>query len=214
MGRSKAIRWMTCLIPGACLALLTGCTPSEPPLAEEFRKLGGRDISVVDGKLVEVDLGSLGVTDETMKKFEGLTDLKHLNLGAGKLTDKGLEPIAKMTNLESLTLDFNPITDEGFATLADLNRLKYLDIGNTALTDKSLDTVAKFTALESLSITHVPGITDAGLAKLDGLKSLKEIWMPGTGATLEGVEKLKAAHPGIVVHGADEEGEEDEGEEE
>lgn len=204
------LRTAVWVIQAAMLVALIGCAPSEPPAAEAFRKLGGRDITVVDGKLVEVDLGSLGINDEKMEMFVGLNDIKHLNLGAGKVTDKGLEPIKSMKDLESLTLDFNPITDEGVAKLDGLTKLKYLNLGNTAITDQSLDTVAKFPALEKLSITHVAGITDAGLAKLDGLKSLKEIWMPGTGATPEGVEKLKAAHPGITLHGVDEE----EGEEE
>jgi hypothetical protein len=193
----------------ACLLILAaGCSSSEPPVAEEFRKMGGRDITVVDGKLIEVDLGSVGVTDAIMEKFKGLNDLKHLNLGAGKVTDAGLAPVAGMTELESLVLDFCPITDDGVATLSGLKKLKYFNVDNTTLTDKSMDTVAQFPALEKLSIALVSGITDEGLAKLDGLKSLKEVYMKDTGATPEGIAKFKAAHPGVILHGVDEEDEE------
>ncbi len=174
-----------------------------------FRQMEARSVVVTNGKLVELNFGSKVFDDADCQKLAKLADLVHLDLGKCQITDAGLDHLVGLTQLESLTIEDNQsITDAGIAKLATLTKLNSLNVGTTKITDKSLEIAGKLPALEKLSIAHAADITDAGLSNLDGLKNLKEVWLPGTAVTPAGVKKLEAAHPGILVHGFDDEAEE------
>lgn len=205
---SQATSWRANLVFVLCLLAFSigGCT-SEPPVAVSFRALGARNMVVHDGKLVELNLAQAVISDSDLAKLSEAPELTSLDLGlCTKLTDASLDHVAKLTELESLTINSNPnITDAGIAKLSPLKKVKFLDIGQSKLTNESLATVGQLPALEKLNIAFVAGIDDAGVEKLDELKNLNEIWLPSTGVTSAGVAHLVTAHPGINVHGADEE---------
>ncbi|MDZ4780919.1 MAG: hypothetical protein SGJ19_11755 [Planctomycetia bacterium] len=192
------------LILAVCV--VAGCGPAEPPEAAMFREMEARDVIVKDGKLTELNFGSQSFSDADCAKLAALSDLQVLDLGKCQITDAGLDQVAKLITLDSLSLEgVTAITDAGIAKLSPLKTLTNLNLGGTGVTDESLESIAKLPALQKLSLAPAPAITDAGLSQLDGLKQLNEIWLVGTGVTAEGAKSLKAAHPGILVHGVDEE---------
>lgn len=175
-----------------------------------FRQMEARNVVVKDGKLIELNFGSKSFSDADCAKLATLADLQMLDLGKCQITDAGLDQIGKLTSLESLSLEgVKGITDEGVAKLSGLGKLTNLNVGETGVTDKALETIGKFPALQKLSLAPAPGVTDAGMSQLSGLKQLNEIWLVGTGVTVAGAKELKAAHPNILVHGVDDDDEEE-----
>ena len=59
--------------------------------------------------------------------------------------------------------------------------------------------LAKSPRLNSLSLERTR-ITDAGLAELKNLRSLRELWLDGASVTNTGVDELKKALPGLTTH--------------
>jgi hypothetical protein len=110
---------------------------------------------------------------------------------------------------ERYNLDFyklsQPLSDEQLAHLELLttSSLWWLNLENTGITDDSMSLVRRSTGLEFLSLANqtylggqrIPGhpqnrITDAGLAELRGLRTLKGIELSGTDVTDECVTYL------------------------
>ncbi len=79
--------------------------------------------------------------------------------------------LAGLTNLESLRIDASTITDEGLTFLSGMQRLKYLTISCQ--------------------------VTDAGLAELNKLKSLRMLQIASPDVTKEGLEALERQMPSL-----------------
>lgn len=207
LGGVASLKGWGAVLVGFAALLMNGCSPAEPPAAAAYRALGARNMVVQNGKLTELNLAQADITDADLAKLAECPDLITLDLGlCTKLTDAALDDVAKLSQLESLTINSNPkFTDAGISKLEPLQKLKFLDIGQSKLSNASLAAVAKLAALEKLNIAFVAGIDDEGVKQLDGLKALNEVWLPNTGVTKVGLEHLQTAHPGINVHGVDEE---------
>lgn len=141
---------------------------------------------------------SVKITDDDLKRFAGLTELKYLDLGSDgvqikgegiahlvglpklenlhfyycPLQNEGLTHIGKMKQLRSVRLDATMITDEGVAKLKDLTELRVLVLGFNRIGGEGLKSLAKMTKVEWLNI-YGTEVTDDDLVHLVPMKDLR-----------------------------------------
>jgi uncharacterized membrane protein len=90
------------------------------------------------------------------------------------------------------------VTDAAVDTIARMPHLTRLRLQNTAVTDAGLARLSGLSHLESLNVFGT-SVTDAALESLASMKSLRTVYLWDTGVTTEGVSRLKAARPTLVV---------------
>ena len=105
-----------------------------------------------------------------------LTGIKELTLGTG-LTDGGLMKLKNMPSLQELTIGPSRITGKGISDLAALISLQALRLHQIKLTsEEEWTSFAKLSSLQRLTLRHIRSkVTDAHIAHLSGLQSLKEL---------------------------------------
>jgi Leucine-rich repeat (LRR) protein len=91
------------------------------------------------------------------------------------LTNDTLRTLARRPKLRRLRLESNSqMTDQGIEHLRTSN-VTHLDLEDLAITDRSLASLSQLASLEALRISSVSQeITDAGVASLPALRSLKQ----------------------------------------
>lgn len=103
--------------------------------------------------------------------------LRWLLLSGPFLDDEGMAAVGRLKRLEAIYhWDGKNITDAGVAHLADMPRLKYIHLSTSQVGDRGMETLARLPSLEGLSMQR-NRFTDAGLAHLDGHRTLKELWI-------------------------------------
>jgi Leucine-rich repeat (LRR) protein len=114
--------------------------------------------------------------DAIVKELVNLRGLKELTLGTG-LTDKGLIQLKTMQSLQALTIGPSRITGKGIAALAEIPSLRILQLRQAMLaSEDDWAALGKLSALQRLSLRHTRSeVTDAHVAHLTGLQSLKEL---------------------------------------
>jgi internalin A len=139
--------------------------PDEPPLWPRWVV----DSLGVDyfGHAVKVQFGGNGTSDRQLNHIRDLTRLEHLRLGIETGTDDGFKRI-----LERLT------------------NLRHLNLVGTGITNTGLSCVAGLEKLEELDLSYCPSITDAGLAHLKGLRSLRSLGLERTSISDAGLEHV------------------------
>jgi len=150
------------------------------------------------------------ITDVGLAQLGEIKLLESLRLPGG-ITDTGLAYLAKELKLKELRVSGKQITDEGVKHLATIRSLEYLDLFDTSVTDAGMDSIAQLTNLQNLGLHCYPGrrmrngvhllpeagqpgvpLTDAGLAKLAPLKSLKSLYVRNAKITISGLSHLNA----------------------
>ena len=157
------------------------------------------------------------VTDKGMIHVAQLTSLRRLYFtGATRVTSAGLQHISKLTSLEELYLG-QGIGDAGLAHLRSLPRLTYLALygpgftdagmvhvkaipslrifsvheGYSRIGDAGLAHIAELPNLEILCLHGMRGITDAGVAHLTKMRSLRKLEIGSSQVTDKGLSYLK-----------------------
>ena len=123
-----------------------------------------------------------------------------LHLADGEVTDQTLETIVALNAADAaqpvawLNLAGTQVTDAGAESLAKLTELERLHIERTALTDAGL---AKLAGLKKLSYLNLYGtqITDAGLETIAQLPNLKKVFVWQTGVSEEAIARFNQDHP-------------------
>jgi hypothetical protein len=106
-----------------------------------------------------------------MASLARMKKLRSLNLGETGLSSKGIEKIATLPELRRLELSqLERVDDAAIPHLLAMERLEEVDLSGT-------------------------GVTDEGLEKLTGARNLRHIYLGGSKATEEGVERLRKALP-------------------
>ena len=143
------------------------------------------------------------VTDDGLASVGKVTGLKHLStFGSEGFTPAGLKHLAPLTNLELLDLRRErapadaPTFDEGVKHLAGTKRLTYLNLQGLHLTDASLAHIGKLTTLRKLYVSG-PAITADGLKHLEGLTNLAEFTLYSSKVTPEALAAFRAKLPGL-----------------
>ena len=121
-----------------------------------------------------------------------LTNLQTLIIDRTPLGEDGLERLRPLKNLRKLVIDGSTITDENVSALNDLTELRHLSLGGAPLTDEGLKSL-NLPNLKYLALRNCIGITDDGLANLDGLPKLKRLSLLNAGVRgrdLTGLQSL------------------------
>ena len=137
-----------------------------------------------------VGLSGGNVTDVSLARLKGLTELYALYMGYTKVTDAGLEQINGLTQLQSLALTGTAVTDAGLEHIKGLTKLGELRLEGTKVTDAGLKTLEGYSQLHMLLLTDTR-VTDAGLDHLKALTKLNELYLDGTKVTDAGLRKVK-----------------------
>jgi len=87
------------------------------------------------------------------------------------ITDENMVHVKQLPNLEILQVH-RLIGDAGVIHFASLKKLRVFNMPNSKLTDNGLTVIGGMTQLENLVIPSHANITDAGMAKIAGLKNL------------------------------------------
>ena len=106
------------------------------------------------------------------------------------LSEAGLRQLAGLKHLKRLGLTTPRLTNDHLLHLADLGGLESLGLSQAQITDEGLEHLVRLTALRTLQLDGCRAVTDAGLARLAGLKSLVELNLGETAVTLAGLKQL------------------------
>ena len=167
------------------------------PLLKLFPALTHLDLS---GKQ-RTDSGLWGIllTDLNLDSIAVLTRLQSLNLGGARVTDFGVSKLKALTELRDLDLSKTQVTGGALKTLAALPKLERLRLWNAErLDDSALAALRDMKQLTVLDLTETR-ITDQGAAILQGLGSLREVYLGGTEVTAERAEQIRQANPQCFV---------------
>jgi hypothetical protein len=150
--------------------------------------------------VTSLHLNRVAVTPAGLAHLKGLRALDMVVIQGSKLSAEGVMRLAECEKVTSLFLCGNHIGGEGFARLGALTRLTYLNLEGTRCTDNDVAALAPLlTNLIYLDLGYNPGVTDAGLRHLAGLKTLASLRLYETKVTDDGVAELKKALPRLIV---------------
>jgi len=146
--------------------------------------------------------GAGSITDAGLKHLGGCEKLEVLNIGAnsGDFTGAGLEHLGQCKSLRKLNLSYlRKLDGKNLRFLVPLKSFEILLLSDCrSITDADLEVIAQMPQLQSLDLGKT-SVTDAGLARLKGLRKLKELFVTAPLVTPEGVKVLTEALPALVV---------------
>jgi hypothetical protein len=129
-----------------------------------------------------------------------LTGLERLVLRDSPLTDVGIQRLLDCRELRDLNVPQAACTAEGVRALAALPHLRSLRLGGPQLAGVEVcEAVASLPKLRSLHLIDVP-IGDDGLAVLQRLPGLWNLYLDGAGVSDEAWEGYFQACPRVHVH--------------
>jgi hypothetical protein len=144
-------------------------------------------------------------TDEILKSFQGMSQIRKLGFELTDISADGLEILAKLSNLQELLLyGGRPnVDDDDLQFLAGHANLNTLQLVNTEVTDHGLRVLATLPSLRAVelhrdSFRHKT-LTDAGLHSLRVLQKLEHLDISGGWASEAAVEELRAALPNCQI---------------
>jgi hypothetical protein len=143
--------------------------------------------------LEEINFSGTNINGSGVAHLTGLPRLRSLMISSSPLSDAGLANIGKLTNLKQLYIGWGEYTDTGFANLSNLTNLRDLGFGADACTAACLESLAGL-KLDTLHIEG-PQVSDAWLAGIGKLKSLRHVILLGAAVTDEAIAKLKRSLP-------------------
>lgn len=146
--------------------------------------------------LERLELRDLNVSNEGIAPLAGNTTVKRIELSELASVDAdGLNrALAGLHGLEQASFFSIPLNDAGLASLAAQSPgLKNLQLRAVAVTDAGIDSLCALTGLETLDMRENAGLSADALVKLGELKSLKTLYLKGTGITAKGAEAQLAA---------------------
>jgi hypothetical protein len=124
-----------------------------------------------------VNVDDAGIS--ALPQFPALKELMPVDI-----TDDGYRHIGKCEGLESLILMYcRDTTDAATEHITGLPRLSYYFNSYTTITDRTPELLSGMDTLERITFDACHGLTDAGIAKLARLPSLKELGVSGKGVT-------------------------------
>ena len=218
------------LVLAVALASLFGCGPSgsqiiiEPTAGQAAGFDVGDQIAAVRAGEAHRVVAAAPLTDAEWESLRGLAGLRELVLEQGRADDGRAEILATLTGLERLVLRSSPLGDAGFQRVAmcsavrDLNvpqaactaagvraltalpHLRSLRLGGPKLAGADVcEAIASLPQLRSLHLIDVP-IGDDGLAAIQRLPGLWNLYLDGAGVSDEAWEGYFQACPRVHVH--------------
>jgi internalin A len=140
--------------------------------------------------LEELRLAGARITDSGLAHLLGLGSLKSLDINGTQITDNGLRHLGRLTSLESLVLPRGPdITEEGLTYLAELKRLRHFENIPGDISTRGIKILSNM-ALESINLRGA-GIADEMMPYMGQLKNLNELGLQQCSVTDAGLAELK-----------------------
>lgn len=99
--------------------------------------------------------------------------------------------VKRCHNIEHLEMDLMYVTDSSVSSLAALTSLRELDLSYSRITNAGMKKLSGLRSLEYISLESVQGIGDSGLTGLDECRELREVSLAGTEVTDDGVALLQ-----------------------
>lgn len=127
------------------------------------------------------------ITDDDLKRLEGLSQIRNLDLWGTRIGDAGVAHLAGLKSLGTLNLRMTRITDAGLKSLAALTNLDGLDIVYDAFDDAGLENIAMLKKLKHLQAFTTGKVGDKGLLHLRGLTGLEHVSINAADATDAGL---------------------------
>ena len=135
-----------------------------------------------------IELDTNGVPDEEKRA------LKKLAIYGAK------SRLDEQSHVVRVVLEGKQVTNKALDEVVKLPELRSLSLGNSSVTDAGLLKLRELTMLDSLGITNTP-VTDAGLKHLEGMPSLRYIWVcENDKLTPQGIASLRDALNGVNVY--------------
>ena len=139
--------------------------PPEIQLIVDELEADDHYVTVENGKVTGIDIGSKDKTPALLEKLPKLSTLVSLTMNDMNLNDEDLDHIQSLTNLEMLELYGNNLTGASLDRLNGMQRLSHLDLDGNPITDESMVHVSNLSNLATLYLNSTE-VTDAGIAKL------------------------------------------------
>lgn len=156
---------------------------------------GSRNVSKATAKyydrVVAADLNSIQPKNDLLVQLRVFRQLEGLNLSSTPVTDQGLMHLQGNPKLRWLRLSGTKVTDAGLSNLRDLPHLRTLQLCGMPITDAGLQHIAVLPALEYLAVGENLHITDKGLRHLQSVRTLRKLYLDGTGVTDAGLVYLR-----------------------
>ncbi|MCA9246171.1 MAG: hypothetical protein KDA42_03620, partial [Planctomycetales bacterium] len=177
-----------CRLACACAALLAAgpaiaAEADDPSAITALNKLATSLKHDDDGFVIEVNFRGAQIDDAALAHLAGLARIKSVLLNDTAISDDGLKTIGQLTTLANLDLRGCKVSNDGMAHLVGLDKLRALRLsgqsGATTVDDDGMQSIGKLTALVALPLDFL-WVSEEGLAKLDGLKNLEEIYLART----------------------------------
>jgi hypothetical protein len=169
------------------------------------------------GKVESLDVANTALTENGLEGLIPLTRIKHLAIGLNRLNDGALEILRFLTTLESLDLagprgvsrnsQRSRSTGIGpglFRALSELTSLRTLKMGHTTIGADELQKLGTpLAGVQKLGLEGCPRVDDQAMKALAAWNGLRLLDVQDTAVTLEAVEILRKASPGIkILHNA------------
>ena len=210
-----ALKWTLIVIVGMTalgavfVVLLSTYPADEYRVANELRKRGFDVIYYwLDGdKIWYRPTNVLGkyqsITSDDCRLFCQLPRLYYLLFMCCDMSDLNLDEIGNCRELH--VFQCNDATHFPVSELVKLTACPfwtiYVESKDVDLNDSDLKEFAKFTHLETLFLMfNNAGVTDACLEYFEKIPTLKELKLPGSSITPEGVEEFKKKRPDVKVY--------------
>ena len=174
--------------------------PAQAPDADPVAALEKLDAQIFrneQGQVIHVRLGRSQVTDAGLVHLKGMTNLEELWLPT-QVTAAGLVHLRGLTSLQTLILGETKVTDAGLVHLKRMN-LKMLDIPTEAKTDIGLKHYLAAKQPPTQLFLFGWQITDAGLAHIKGMTSLRKLYLTDTKVTDAGIAELQKTLPNCRI---------------
>ena len=214
----------------AAAAVMAGCSPSvsrgttgSSATDISHRDIGDQTAAVRAGAADRI-VAATPPTDAEWESLRGLTGLRELVLEQGSADDGRADILATLVGLERLVLRNSPLGDTALQRLAECRALRDLNVPQAACTADGVralaplphlrslrlggpqlagpevcEAVASLPQLRSLHLIDVP-IGDDGLALLQRLPGLWNLYLDGAGVSDAAWERYFQACPRVHVH--------------
>lgn len=138
-------------------------------IVRPLRYLLGQDHYLWD-KVTSIVSSNSRLTDEDLKNFKTLTDLRILRLSNSPISDRGAEHLIPLSNLEELVLLHTRVSRLDFT--ARMHNLTSLELSNTQLDDVSGLARNPLLSTLNLPLTGLRGKDLEVISKLENLRAL------------------------------------------
>ena len=169
-------------LSGACL-----------PLLKQLPALRRLDVSGI--QRVDSGLWGLSLTAANLRHIAELKRLTWLDLSGANISDRIIDRPGHPDAERSELRDLSP--------LAALDELETLDLSHLPVDADAIRSLGRMAKLRELRLGLCRKLDDGVVPALSAMPSLRVVYLTGTGVTAEGIERLRAAKPGLAVRKAD-----------